>query len=131
MVHAVPATVVRGGTSGDVAFATAKSHLTGDAGQVKGKVVARRRVRRRSPQAELLFRVSFLCLVFRRAQAHNLPVLAERSPASANYQEQLTLVCRTPSGFVVGGGGRGKGRLPGRSGVEDSWVGILVMSGGK
>ena len=24
----------------------------------------------------------------------------------------------------------GKGRVPGRSGVDDSWVGILVMSGG-
>ena len=76
-------------------------------------------------QARLLFRISFLCLVFRRAHAHNLPVLAERSPALANYQEQLMLVCRTPSGFVVGGGGRAKGRGPGRSEVEDYWFGLL------
>ena len=35
-------------------------------------------------QAEMLFRISFLCVVFRRAHAQNLPVLAERSPRVAN-----------------------------------------------
>ena len=56
-------------------------------------------------QAELLFRVSFLCLVFRRAHAQNLPVLAERSPAVANLKKELMLFLPYPRGILVGGGG--------------------------